>query len=120
MSISDSCTKIRRALRRHHSLDMATGVMTDTGYSEWTTGPCNTPLFSDAERTTGLCRACTDGWTHPENYAVEWRVGKVTRPDAGGPLYAPVDGEGTEHGHTPSHDEAAIRRLCAQLNGAVS
>lgn len=33
--------------------------------------PCGVPLFSDAERANGKCRACAAGWTHPNNYPVD-------------------------------------------------
>lgn len=41
---------------------------------------------------------------------------RVTRPDAGGTLWAPVDQHGHEHGMTPSYDGDAIGRECDRLN----
>jgi hypothetical protein len=45
-------------------------VGTDEGIEVvgWKTGACDTPLFSDVERSSGVCRACAIGWEHPENY----------------------------------------------------
>jgi hypothetical protein len=41
---------------------------------------------------------------------------KVTRPDAGGDLYAPVDQFGVESGDTPSYDVTAVASRCIELN----
>lgn len=46
---------------------------------------------------------------------------EVTRPDAGGPLWAPgkiLNNAFVETGETPSHDYEVIRRRCDQLNEA--
>ena len=48
-----------------------------------------------------------------------WHVAQVTRPDAGGKLYAPVrivDNQVIEHGITPSHSEEVMRRVVDWLN----
>lgn len=37
---------------------------------EWTTRACDMPLFSDAERASGVCRSCASGWSHPEDHPV--------------------------------------------------
>lgn len=45
---------------------------------------------------------------------------KVTRADAGGPLWAPghtLNGMDVENGETPSHDRGVIQQRCDQLNG---
>jgi len=49
-----------------------------------------------------------------------WYPSEVTRPDAGGKLYAPVKTSGVESGHTPSYDRKAIKKLCDQLNAKVT
>jgi hypothetical protein len=51
-----------------------------------------------------------------------WRVGRVTRPDAGGSLYAPVrivNNRQVEHGITPSYDECAVQRAVGRLNAGL-
>lgn len=51
---------------------------------------------------------------------VIWHVGRVTRSDAGGPLYAPVryspEGLPIEHGMTPSPRRELIEREVNRLN----
>lgn len=45
---------------------------------------------------------------------------KVTRNDAGGPLWAPgyqLNGMEVENGEVPSHDHGVIHRRCNELNG---
>lgn len=66
--IYNSCTVMRRKLVKHESLNMATGESTKT-HEEWVTEPCSIPLFGDEEKT-GVCKSCSKGWTHPENYPV--------------------------------------------------
>lgn len=64
------CTQMRRMVIRRGTMDLATGTSTlDEGTVE--TRACGTPLFSDQERKTGICRSCASGWTHPNNYPVE-------------------------------------------------
>lgn len=49
----------------------------------------------------------------------QWFVRRVVRPNAGAPLFAPVVVENNkyvEHGITPSHDEATMRRAVERLN----
>jgi hypothetical protein len=45
-----------------------------------------------------------------------FRPGIVTRPDAGGRLWAPVDQHGYESGVTPSYNAEAIDAECVRLN----
>jgi hypothetical protein len=45
---------------------------------------------------------------------------RVTRGDAGGTLYAPVDQHGIESGITPSHDAGVIAREVARLNAGAA
>jgi biotin operon repressor len=55
--------------------------------------------------------------TPSKYYAVQ-----VTRPDAGGDLWAPVryvDNEPVESGDTPSYDRAAVERRCEELNAGA-
>jgi hypothetical protein len=47
-----------------------------------------------------------------------FRPARVTRPDAGGYLCAPVDQHGRESGDTPTYDYDAVVRRCVQLNKA--
>jgi hypothetical protein len=65
-----SCTKLRRMLIRHGTLNMQNGAVTE-GAQEWVTRECGTPLFGQTEREHGICRSCASGWTHPENCPVE-------------------------------------------------
>lgn len=44
---------------------------------------------------------------------------KVTRADAGGELFAPVDQFGEESGDTPSYDVNAVASRCVELNAPV-
>lgn len=68
--MANSCTKIRRRLVTHSTMNMLTGELTPVR-QEWKTEACNTPLFGKAERETGICRSCASGWTHPNNYPAE-------------------------------------------------
>jgi hypothetical protein len=70
----DSCTVVRRCLVTHGTLNIVSGAITESK-SAWETKPCGTPLFGDDERASGKCKACAEGWTHPNNYPVE------TNPD---------------------------------------
>jgi hypothetical protein len=65
----DGCTKTRRVKQTTLTLNAGSGETSETG-SAWVTGPCGTPLFSEAEKQSGICRSCASGWTHPENYPV--------------------------------------------------
>jgi hypothetical protein len=65
----DSCQQMRRFVRKHGTLNMATGESQMTS-QEWVTEKCNAPLFGDESKTRGTCRSCFNGWTHPENYPV--------------------------------------------------
>lgn len=47
-----------------------------------------------------------------------WYPTRVTRSNAGGSLFAPANADKYESGHVPSHDYAAIGRLCDQLNAS--
>ena len=52
------CHTLRRVLVRLPA--KATGP-------EWVIRACDTPLFSDAECASGVCRSCASGWSHPED-----------------------------------------------------
>ena len=62
------CPVMRRKLVRSYTFDLVTGERKSTG-EEWVTEPCGVPLFERAQ--IGKCKACAEGWTHPENYPVE-------------------------------------------------
>lgn len=64
-----NCTVLRRRLVTHSTVDILSGESTDTGI-EWVEGACNTPLFTDQERTSGICRTCESGWEHPDNFTI--------------------------------------------------
>lgn len=66
----NSCTVIRRALLTRGTLQLNSSEITMAG-QDWVTGPCNTPLFGDAEKARGTCNSCHKGWTHPHNYRVD-------------------------------------------------
>lgn len=57
-----SCVEMRVVRITHCKLNIRTGQLTD-GHSETVTKPCDAPLFSDAERHSGLCRSCASGWS---------------------------------------------------------
>jgi hypothetical protein len=60
---------------------------------------------------------CHDGCPHREGPTIRrFQAGRVTRPDAGGNLWAPVDQFGNESGDVPSYDDAAVSRRCDDLN----
>jgi hypothetical protein len=64
------------------------------------------------------CPACTIDRADAriERVRCLWRPGQVTRMNSGGVLWAPVDRNGGESGHVPSHDQATIQTQCDQLN----
>jgi hypothetical protein len=64
------CSKMRRMLITHSTLNIETGVETPNG-AEWVTQACNIPMFSDEERERGICRSCFGGWTNPLNFPVD-------------------------------------------------
>jgi hypothetical protein len=67
--IHTSCTQVRRMLIKHSAVSMQTGERRELG-EEWVTQPCGTPLFAEAEKERGTCRACFSGWVHEHNYPV--------------------------------------------------
>jgi hypothetical protein len=50
-------------------LDINTGETT-TESAEWVTRECGIPLFGEKEQQSGVCKSCSDGWTHPLNFPV--------------------------------------------------
>jgi len=70
MTFHYSCLKMRRILKKHGTLNIVTGDMKMEG-EEWVTEKCGIPLFDEKERTSGICRSCAIGWTHPNNFPVE-------------------------------------------------
>lgn len=64
-----ACTVVRRMLIKTGAIDLKTGQTNMTG-EQWETRACGAPLFSEAERETGICKSCAAGWTHPHNYRV--------------------------------------------------
>lgn len=64
--LHDSCTIRRTFKRTHGTLSLQTGKCSEDR-SEIVTEPCNTPLFEDLAKETGICRSCAEGWEHPEN-----------------------------------------------------
>lgn len=68
-----SCQQMRRFVRSSGTLNMLTGVTSEMTKA-WVTEPCNAPLFGEEAQTSGKCRSCSMGWTHPENYPVDTRV----------------------------------------------
>lgn len=67
--MSNDCTQMRRMLITHHSLNLASGIVTP-GKAEWVTRPCRAPLFGGHSKALGKCPSCEGGWTHPDNYPV--------------------------------------------------
>jgi hypothetical protein len=64
-----SCTQMRRFVRTHGTLNIATGEV-KMDRRVWVTEPCEVPLFGDDEQKRGTCKACHTGWETDENYAV--------------------------------------------------
>jgi hypothetical protein len=60
-----NCEVMRRKLVKRSVFNMETGGKIDTG-SEWRTEPCGVPIFGEGK----ICKSCSNGWTHPENYPV--------------------------------------------------
>lgn len=60
------CTVLRHKTLRHGTINMNTGAFS-AGEITQVTEPCNTPLFHEAERASGVCRSCADGWEVPGN-----------------------------------------------------
>jgi hypothetical protein len=63
----DLCTVQRTVLVTHGTFNLNTGEHRK-GEQEWKTGPCNTPLFGEESRKTGVCSSCKKGWSVPNNY----------------------------------------------------
>lgn len=61
------------------------------------------------------CYRKETGTDHPQCVRI-FRAIRVTRADAGGALYAPVDQFGIESGDTPSYDGSAIANRSDHLN----
>lgn len=55
------CTIKRTMTVSHGTINMATGEHT-TERTEVVTKACETPLFADKERSSGVCRSCRVGW----------------------------------------------------------
>jgi hypothetical protein len=65
------CTQLRRMKITHTSTTFAFGVGNPTDTTEWVTRECGQPALVVNGRTAHWCRACREGWTHPENYPVD-------------------------------------------------
>jgi hypothetical protein len=61
-----SCTVMRRIKVKAGLANPESGDINFT-IGEWVTEPCGNPLFGTEEITSGKCRACASGWTHPLN-----------------------------------------------------
>jgi hypothetical protein len=72
---SSTCTTLRTRLVRNGTFNIVTGKISE-GEATWVTEPCGTPLFDDAQRATGICRSCAEGWTHPENFPAVVKKGR--------------------------------------------
>ena len=60
------CTVRRTSKVTHGTVNMVSGKSTK-GRTEIVTEACGTPLFGEPENTTGICRACAEGWEVPDN-----------------------------------------------------
>lgn len=56
-----NCTILRTMTISQYTLNIVTGE-TREGQTYVTTEPCNTPLFTEDEMATGICRSCRSGW----------------------------------------------------------
>lgn len=61
-----SCGILRTFVVTHGTMEFGTGTI-KMGRKETVTEIHNTPLFGDADRVHGVCRACRDGWEVPDN-----------------------------------------------------
>lgn len=68
--VHSSCQQMRRKLVRLGTLNLATGE-TSTPDEEWRDEACGTPLFTEEERQSGICKSCAGGWTHPNNFPIQ-------------------------------------------------
>jgi hypothetical protein len=62
-TMHDLCAVQRHTLIRR--LRLVSGEVEDEW---WETRPCGTPLFSQDERTIGVCRSCAGGWESDGNH----------------------------------------------------
>jgi hypothetical protein len=63
------------------TLDSATMLPTETRVE---TKECDTPLFGDEERATGICRSCRRGWEVEGNrFATAAEKYRATQPPTG-------------------------------------
>lgn len=62
----ETCTRLRTKQITRGTFNPTTGAIATTSV-ETRTQPCGTPLFADAERNTGICSGCHDGWAVPGN-----------------------------------------------------
>lgn len=65
-----ACTVLRTVLVTHKTVTLGTGEVTARRQA-WETKPCGASLWSDEERLAGVCRVCTRGWSHPNNYRAD-------------------------------------------------
>lgn len=75
----NNCTILRRMKIEHGSMSLTTGKVTMDS-SEVVTRACDVPLFTDAEKEAGICRACRDGWEVPDNvFASDFEMWRAKR-----------------------------------------
>lgn len=83
----NECTIRRKMMITQYTWNLATDEKKIKN-QEWQIRPCGTPLFSDQERTTGICKSCAGGWTHPNNFPCDIN---------GNPIASPVQPTGHEN-----------------------
>ena len=62
------CTILRTFKVTHTTMSMTGKKPTKKPWSEIVTGPCDTPLFTAGEETTGICNSCRKGWSVKNNH----------------------------------------------------
>lgn len=60
---------MRRKLVSTETMSAETGERVVRG-QRWVTEPCGHPLWTDRDRSRGVCQSCTDGWRDPHNFPV--------------------------------------------------
>ena len=85
----DTCTIQRRVLVKTYKWNLATNEKV-LEKEEIVVGPCDTPLFGTNDRKTGVCSACSKGWSVEGNTItalgfaqIKRAIGKAVRANVG-------------------------------------
>lgn len=76
-----NCTNLRVIRRGHTTLNIVTGAMPEPQRFTWHLEPCNVPLFNRDHKEAGICRSCSEGWTHEHSYPATQAIYHCTSDD---------------------------------------